>query len=64
MEKKEKKFIQVVAYEDGDLLAFTHKGILAESLDDAYDIEPDITNEQRDHFLNWYVIDLSKLEFD
>jgi hypothetical protein len=59
-----KKFIQVVAYEAGDLLAFTHKGIEADSLEDAYDIEPDVTNEQRDKFRNWYVIDLSTLEFD
>ena len=56
--EKLKKFIQVVAYEAGDLLAFTHKEIYAESLEDAYDIEPDVTNEQRNNFRNWYVIPL------
>jgi hypothetical protein len=52
------KFIQVIAYEAGDLLAFDHKEIEAESLESAYDIEPDVPIEHRATFRNWYIISL------
>lgn len=54
-----KKFIQVIAYEAGDLLAFDHREIEAESLEDAYDIELNVPTEYKATFRNWYVIQLS-----
>jgi len=48
------KFIQVVAYEYDEMLAFKHEEIEADSIEEAYEVDVDKPNG----FRNWYIIPL------